>query len=212
MKIEKLLVQHQEGNLSFTDTVALFFMIWPEKKKALESFFEHEDQFSWKKLNEEINKKIAEQELKQPNESFKSFAPSKHLSNPIRVELLPDELRLEYNNRPPLFRRRAQLHARLVHLDNPELTKAAAEIVDLSAQIFAIHTKVDTFFETGEVLKNQTEKPAPIDPTALKDHKIEYDLKLLRARRSKAKSNPAKLQEFNLLDKQIKELEGKRYV
>lgn len=208
------LMRYEQGDLSYKECVDLFFSFFPEKKSALATFFENEDQFSWKKLRTALDEKLLTQKVPVPAENqFKDFAPSKYLDNPINVELLPEDLRKEYASRIPMVREIAQLHARLQYHtnDSERLTEMTARIVELTELRRKIFIKVDTYLQTGKVLQEEITKPEPIAKDIPKNFDVEYQLKLKRAQRSKAKNNPAKIELFNRLDAEIKELEKKRY-
>lgn len=214
MELWNLLLEHKKGDLSYNDSVALFFQIYPEKEISLKSFLETEDDHSWKRVKKGLDEKIHELEVNQVQNKFRDVTHSVYKDNPINPELLPLELRKEYSDdRPALFRERSQLHARLELVkDQQKRYEMADRIVTLTAQIRAIHNKVDEFMASGKVLKKEIVKREPVDPTKLKNFEIENEIRLLMSRRSKAKDKPEKLEEFNELERQIKELRDKRYV
>lgn len=213
MELLYLLQQHDQGSLSFEDSVALFFKCYPNKEKTLASFFDTEDEFSWKKLRTGLDDKMKELLANQNENKFKTITPSVHQEKPINLTTLPLELRQEYARLSPIIREIAQLHARLpLALNQKSRFDLAEKIVELTQERRAIFIKVDSFVQSGFYEKPIENKPEPVDASKLKNFQLEYDLKLLRSRRSKAKKNPARLEEFNALSKQIIELEAQRYV
>lgn len=203
---------HKEGALSFTESVALFFTIYPEKETALKRFFESEDQFSWKKLRTGLDAKYNELQANAKASEFKHFTP-KHPKNEIKLDLLPNHLRVEYAKLGPIIRRVSQLQARLkcapTNADRFELAK---EIVDLVGQRRAIFTMIDSFNQSGFYETPKPIEKIPVDVTKLRNYETEDKLRKLMSRRSKAKGKPEKLAEYNDLEKQIAELRATRYL
>jgi hypothetical protein len=206
------LLRYEQGELSYRECVDLFFFFYPEKVSALASFFENEDQFSRNKVHKALDEKLAEAaEQKVPKPSFEDYVPSKYIENPINVELLPADLRKEYASRIPIIREISHLQSRLKYHTGKHLTEMATRIVELSDQRRKIFIKVDTFIETGKLLTDEVKRAEPIAKEVPKNYDVEYQLKLKRAQRSKAKNNPAKIELFNRLDAEVKALEKLRY-
>lgn len=209
MVVWDLLVKYKEGNLSYKESVALFFTIWPEKQH-LKSVFEHQDAVSRKKLNTELLKKYQELAEHQQKNDFKTFTqPAKA---PIRLEMLPEELRTAYHRNVQITKEIAYLRGKLFALQTPEERYPIADrIVSLAAERTANYRQIDEFVEKGCYTKKEEIVHTRIDPTIPKNYQIEYELKLLRSRRTKLRSNPARLDEYNAVVKKINELEKQRY-
>lgn len=203
---------HKEGTLSFTDSVALFFEIYPQKQTALKSFFAAEDQFSWKKLRAGLDAKFDELQANAKASEFKHFT-QKHPKNEIKVELLPEHLRNEYAKLGPIIRRVSQLQARLKYAPtNADRFEIAKEIVELVGQRRAIFTMIDSFNQSGFYETPVVAEKVPVDATKLRNYETEDKLRKLMSRRSKAKGKPEKLAEYNDIEKQIAELRATRYL
>lgn len=207
------LKQYQEGNLSYNEQVSLFFEFYPEKRSALESFFKNNDQFSRNRLNKGLQEKIQEQEAKQKENSFKNFSRNADRKKKINVELLPDELRKEYNRLGPLIGEIAHSHARLYYCStNEQRFEVAKVIIHKGRQMRAIWQQLDEFESTGKVSEVCTVVIEKVDPTRLKNFEAEHQLKLLRARRSKAKNDPSKKALLDSINKEIEHWNSKRYL
>lgn len=213
MEIFDLLKKHDKGELTYKESVALFFSIYPQKKSALASFFEVEDSFALKKLNDGLNQKLIELETNTQHNSFKTFLPSvmAHQGR-INVDVLPTQLREEYARLSPIIREIAHLHARLENaLSNNHRYHLCKKIVDLTKERRSILNKVDEFNATGtytepiKVVKQKLDTSRPIN------YEVLNKIHLLRSRRSKLKNKPEKVAEYNRVVEEINALEAQRY-
>lgn len=210
MEIWDKLLLHKEGKLSYSDGVALFFVIHPERR-SLKAFFNKEDRYSRKKIKEALDAKFFELEANQQQNKFKSFGPSKHKDQPINVTILPAELRAEYARLSPIIREISSLHARLFNCStNEQRFDLAKKIVHLVGDRRGIFTKIDAYMQSGTVLLPKKVESLRVDQAATKDFEIEYKLKLLRSRKVKLAKNPRRLDDYNKVVNEINQLLIKR--
>jgi uncharacterized protein YihD (DUF1040 family) len=205
----ELLHAHHQGNLSYKDSVALFFTLFPEKT-GLKSFFATKDRFSEKKLNTELANKYQELEKNQEANNFVNYTKSKFPA--IDLTKLPPELRQERENLKVVFRELTWSHARLVACtDDKKRYELAKRIVELVAQRQEIFNKTDEYLATGKFTKPIEHETIKLVPGIQRDYEVENKLRLLRTQRSKLKNKPNKVHQLNEVIKQIQELETKRY-
>lgn len=205
------LLRFKEGKLPYKDAVALFFLIHPDKR-GLKSFFLVEDRYSRKRLKEALLVKYHELEQNRQNSNFVDYGHSKHKKEPIRLELLPPELRLRYARLSPIIREIASLHARLFNCStNEQRYELAARIYLLVSQRREIFTQLDQFNATGKILERLKNNTLKIKAGGQKNFEDEYKLKILRTTRSRLKKNPRRIDEYNQVVLQIQEIEKRRY-
>ncbi len=214
MELWDLLCSHKEGNLSFADSVSLFFKIYPEKQRTLATFFETEDQISWKKLNTSLTEKYEQLDANRQKNELIRFTPLTHRNAGVNVEILPEELRTEHGRLGPIIRKMSRLHARLDLISTDEdRYHVAKEIVELATERRAIWTAIDDFIDNGKVSTTpESVKRLPVDKNLTKDYVAEDKLRKLRSNRSKWKKMPHRKADYDRVCKEIEEIEGKRYV
>lgn len=216
MEIAGLLQQHKEGTLSYTDGVALFFELYPEKRSALESFFEVEDQHSRAKLHAGLDAKVTEFTNVTLPGKFEGHAPKRR----INVDELPPELRKEYAGLSPLIRRISHLHARLFQcfpgsVGDKQRYDLACDIIKAVRQRRAIFNKIDNYLLTGRLPDQDLPAPPRLvkpDVPAPRNYEVEHKLQQLRVKRSKLKKRlPHRQADYDAVVKRIAELSTKRY-
>lgn len=208
MAIWDLLCKHKEGSLSYQESVALFFEINP--KSTLRKFFEVNDAMSRKKLNAALDKKYQELRYNVEQAGFKSY--SVRVKGPINIEVLPEDLRKAYHRCVEITKSVAFLRGKLFSvLTNEERFSVAQRIVTLVAERTLNYRQIDEFVEKGTYTKPEEIKHTRVDKALPKNFEIEYELKLLRTRRSKLKKKPSQIDTYNQVVKRINELEKKRY-
>lgn len=212
MELWDLLEKQHKGDLSYAEGVVLFVSISP--RSPLVSFFKVEDRHSRKKLKALLEEKYQELLRNRTENNFIGFGVASRKNKPINLEILPAELRKEYSRLSPLIRQISSLHARLYNCStDAQRYKIARELIGLVADRRAIFYRVDSFLETGtDPQAIVLSKPEPIRPGLEKNFQVEYELKLLRAQRSRLKDNPRRAVEYKEIIQKIKELESKRYV
>jgi hypothetical protein len=211
MDFWKLLCLHADGKLPYADGVRLYFYFNPGS--PLTEFFKKEDRYSRKKIKECLDAKFEAFSHNKSTNDFKSFGVSK-FKGKINLELLSEELRLEYAKLSPIIRKMAALHARLYHCTNNEQRYAIAfEIIELAMERRFIFIRVDAYLSSGE---DPVKKPVVVLPKQKidlpKNYEFEYELKLLRAQRSKIKNNPRRIHDYNAVCERIAFLTKNRYV
>jgi hypothetical protein len=215
MEIFEKLQKYKEGNLSYRDSVTLFFTIYPEKESALRDFLSSEDTFSRKKIKEGLQAKFDELVAIQEANNFKSFETK---VRSINVSLLPEDLRKEHAKLSPLIREVSMNHARLDMCSTDEQRFELAKNIVTKWRIRqGIFDQIDRFNATGQVpvqvelLISGAQKPVKPLITVERDYKLEDDIRKLRVQRSKLKNKPHRFADYEKVCADIKSLEALRY-
>jgi hypothetical protein len=211
MDFWKLLCLHADGKLPYADGVRLYFYFNPGS--PLTEFFKKEDRYSRKKIKECLDAKFEAFSHNKNTNEFKSFGVSK-FKGKINLELLSEELRLEYARLSPIIRKMAALHARLYHCsNNAQRYEIALQIIELATERRFIFIRIDAYLSSGVDPVKKQEIVLPKQKVELpKNYEAEYELKLLRANRSKLKSNPRRIHDYNAICERIEYLTKNRYV
>lgn len=213
MEISDKLDKYFAGDLSYQESVDLFFTVYPEKRDALENFLAAEDEFSRKKIRTGLEEKRDELARIPEQNKYHSFTVPKHQANPLDVSKLPEVLRKEHARLSPVIRELSEHHSLLRYekLTNAERLAICNKMMPLIRERRRIWTRIDHFTETGVILDAITHSPEPIDYSRARDFEKEDKIRKLMSRRSKAKIK-GDIAIFNALDEEIKSLRTTRYI
>lgn len=207
MEILVLIDRYLKGDLDYNQGVSLYKKAGDNA--ALKKMFSSgEDDYSIKKLKQELQKIADKLKAAAATTSFKSFTESK-LKGKVKVEILPTHLRELYHKRISLIRETALLHNRLpLYANDAERKVAADRIIELVEERRSILIRCDYFMEHGQDHPSYIiiEKPEVVS-TNVNYYEAQYKLKLLRSRKSKLKDNVARHADFVNVCEQIVNLE-----
>jgi hypothetical protein len=210
MQIWDLLNSHKKGELSYQDSVSLFFDLYPEKKRSLASLLEFENEMSRERINEGLETKFNELQVNQKTNELKQFVPSIHEQNKINLEILPAELRERHGKLSPIISKISMLNARLdLFKSDEDRYLAAKEAVELWQERQSIFDEIDDFMEPGK--KKEPEPITELKPDITKNYKNEHELRLLRSQRTKLKEKTHRKADYDRVCARIAEIEKERY-
>ncbi len=210
MILEKINAYHS-NQLTWEESVELLLALYPQKSKLISLLFKKRDQYSEGKMRAWVSEK--ESELKDNAAKANFNTPSQSTKPKINIEILPDELREQYLLQGARIREISSLHARLYNCcTEAQRFEFAKRIINLSDERQAVWNRVDSFMATGNDIQPLQHTNQRAIKGLEKDYKAEYELKLLRTRRTKLKGKPSRVDEYNEVVKRIRELESNRYV
>lgn len=185
----------------------LLFEKFGSNETLLQLFRSGSTYFTRKKLHLELTTiyKQAIVPVAKIKESVQTPAPIRQKINP---ELLPVELKTEYNKLGDLIRNIGHLHGKLTAvITDKERYKISDEIIALVEQRRAIFLRIDNYIATGKDTLKVEEKHALGESEELKKFRLKNELQLLRSSRSKLKKKPHRIADYNEVLEKIKVLE-----
>lgn len=206
MEILVLIKKYLDGNLPYLAGVK----IYQERgsSSTLKTLFRTEDDFSRKKLRSELQAIYNSLQVSspEPETGYTSYSVSKKKGT-IRVEILPEYLKVEYFKLSPIIREAAHLHSKLpLFQTNDERLETVREIIKLIRKRRQIFARCDHFMETGQ------DQIATVTEVSETMEKISFPqamnkIRLLRSQRSKLKNKPHRQEDYKIVCKQIESLE-----
>ncbi len=216
--------QYVSGNLSYEEGVEIFNKV--SNNNGLKTVFAlGEDDYSREKLRSEFQAILSKQQpvvIDGTTQSaasfiasaskFESFTVSKKKGS-IDIQKLPPTLLAEYYKLSPIIREMASFHSKLfLYVSDEDRFIAAKRIVELGTARRMIFQRLDHYQTTGH------DHPAYIQaqyPEFRIEEKVsnaysdaQYQLKLLRSRRSKLKNKPDRFHDLQAVNKKIAHYES----
>lgn len=192
-----------DDGAKYSEGVALY-ELYGDNKSLKDLFSQGKNIYTSKKLNDELK-------------ALSEITPVAK-SSKIDRDQLPAHLQKELDAQGDRIRKISYLHAQLMIVDDKDVRYTIArKILSIALDRKVSFQKIDHYLETGENLEQKKATPeAPKEipqEIEFKALKLRDELKLLRSRRTKLKTNKKRVHDYNAIvnriaaaDKELKDL------